>query len=419
MEESQKIRTFNSTFKGANPTSLNACVGENGIQNTQTYAEGYRDAAKLLLDDVVRKNQHTNDTSDINTLIFPIVFCMRHAVELQLKDAISTLNDLRPNHNVQNYKISGSHDIGLIWKFFRKESMKTDRRYEPLNAKLATYVSDIAEIDPTGQTFRYPHDISEDKHLTQTPIINLRNLKIRFESLQILLIELDNLNNLLIEEYSQGTHTQELSRHDLLHIAKELPDRHLWGSKSDNFVTIKRSIRDHYGISNGKFSKAGYLIEHHYEFSKLIGIESPLNYAKEEDFVIFFEISNKLHTDEKSNKDSLGTDYFSRFDTDAGIQQIIEYSDLSALCTQECIDKISQHSMADIATIFELGRKHTYCEYYQKHLKNIEEEFTSYSSNTEDYSRKVGHILEKTNAKEAILNGLEILGQETIISCLS
>ncbi len=43
----------NSTFRGAAPTWANACVGNNGSPGIIDYAEGFADAATVLLDQVL------------------------------------------------------------------------------------------------------------------------------------------------------------------------------------------------------------------------------------------------------------------------------------------------------------------------------------------------------------------------------
>jgi len=406
-------RIFNDTFQGSDPSWANACVGENGGQDIETYADGFKSAPKILLDEVLNKGHLT---VLVDTLIFPIVFCIRHAVELQIKDSIKKLNLIRANREVESYKISASHDIGNIWAFFKEHADNTDRRYQDISSKIEPYISDIAEIDPTGQTFRYPHSNEDEKHLTKTPIINYRILKQKFSELEVLLDELNRLNNYLIEEYGQNTHTPELSRNDLKEIAKKLPDRTAWGDSLE-FKCPKIDIRRKYGLSNKKFSSALNIIQKHYEFSQEIGIEIPLFHASANDFIIFFECLNEIHPEKDQAQQGLGMDYFNRSAID--IERIQQHAEIRSKCVTSCIETLRVEALADISAIYELGRHNYYSEAYLFLAERGVRSFTMYSRETgNSFRSEVNHHLSKTNAKTAIIEGLKKLGQQTILNAL-
>ena len=145
----------NTTFLGSDPIWANACVGDNGYINYLTYAEGFSKAANLILDHLLQ-----NNGNDIDSFIYPVCFNMRHSIELRIKGAIEEIDQLAKIKELQLplFNLAGSHDIGNIWNYFRQNSELLDLRFKDLNDLLDQTIIDIAEIDSTGQTFRYPFD---------------------------------------------------------------------------------------------------------------------------------------------------------------------------------------------------------------------------------------------------------------------
>jgi hypothetical protein len=136
---------------------------------------------------------------------------MRHSVELRLKGAIEEIGKIAKLKNVNiSFDLSGSHDIKNIWTFFKLQSEKLDQRYEEINSIIEPTVLDIAEVDSTGQTFRYPVDAESQKHLTNVSLINTLVLKKQFNKLEEGLDDLHNLNLFLLDEYSLRTFTNVL-----------------------------------------------------------------------------------------------------------------------------------------------------------------------------------------------------------------
>ena len=199
----------NTTFIGGAPTWANACVGENGFPGYWEYAKGFSQAATILIDVVLRGRglEHS-----VDEMVYPVCFNMRHSVELRLKGAISelTLIEKCRCRDLQ-FDFAGSHDIGNIWGFFAEKARAVDDRYEPIISRLDKRVIDIAEVDATGQTFRYPLDTESQKHLVDVSIINFVVLKESFAELEAALDDLHRLSRYLLDEYACGSFTKRLS----------------------------------------------------------------------------------------------------------------------------------------------------------------------------------------------------------------
>ena len=65
-----------------------ACVGENGGTDNDTILTGFRDAAIILINKI--KNEHGTE----DELIYPLVFSIRHSIELSLKIIIEYTREI-------------------------------------------------------------------------------------------------------------------------------------------------------------------------------------------------------------------------------------------------------------------------------------------------------------------------------------
>ena len=100
----------------------NACIGKQGHE--LNYVDGYMEAALELADAVIEKRLF--DKRD--TLVFPILYNARHAVELTQKFVIRQLQDSRllaPNPSM-------NHDILQHWKLI-ESAAGTDEALKELS----------------------------------------------------------------------------------------------------------------------------------------------------------------------------------------------------------------------------------------------------------------------------------------------
>lgn len=264
----------NSTFIGAEPFQLNACVGENSYINYLTYAEGFSKAANLILDQVLATNGN-----DVDSFIYPICFNMRHSIELRLKGAIEEINTLAhiKKLKLDEFNLAGSHDIGNIWYYFQTNSENLDQRYKKINDALTVTILDIAEIDSTGQTFRYPFNTENQKHLTEQRNISCLVLKNAFVELEKNLDNLHHLNEMLIEEYKVGTFVGKLSRSQIFNLVSDLPQKEKWASNLD-----KPKLKAQYSLSSNELTKTLNFIQNNYELSYKIGVNKSLISIKDD-----------------------------------------------------------------------------------------------------------------------------------------
>lgn len=399
----------NSTFRSSEPVWANACVGDNGNPQIIKYANGFSTAANLLLSNVIESG---GIDYPVDEFIYPICFNMRHAVELHLKGTAHDLEELA-NHRVgiPKFNLNGSHDIGSIWNYVLEHATALDKRYEPLTARLGPCIKDIANIDPTGQVFRYPSDTDKKKHLTKIAVINVIVLKHKFNALERLLSELHRLNQTLLEEYSWGSYTAKLSRSDLLDIVKLLPPKINW--KSQEFDEIKKSVKAQYGLTGNELSKAIRIIQNNYEMAQFINATPTLLHITDTVLFAFFDIWTKLHHiyNLKRSPSIIGS--ASLFDGNKNILEKIKrrfkildesWKELSLILTPE--------RLAELKALFYFYKEFDYSEKFKEiyeteygYLFMLNEKYP------DQYKEKAFHLLDKTNALKNILHSLYFLGQ--------
>lgn len=407
--------TMNSSFKnqifhGAGPTWANACVGENGDPKIFEYALGFASAATALLDSAI---ECEGTTLKVDTLVYPICFSMRHSVELFLKSfaaSLATISEIRRTR-LQKFNAAASHDLALIWRFVRESAQETDNRLmEPIN-KLERYIQDLSQIDATGQVFRYPFDINNKKHLSEVSIVNFYVLREQFEITKELLISIDSLTERLIEEYGQGTFTRSLSRHQLCHLATELPARETWTNES--FRDIKKHLISQYNLSSTEFSKALHLIQTNHEMASHIGIQVPIEGLKIEKLLCFFDGWFQVHDRKNVITPPPPT-----------IVDGLDFIEVNKRCTQRQViardlaKKINFVDFSAIEALFHFEEEAPFSEAFERLLKIHQRRTNRYKNHADEYQIALDKKLGSIRALERILYALDMLGQRDSIEAL-
>ena len=133
-------------FKSGGYRSLAACVLPADIG---LVAVGYKDAADALIAGLVEHGRN-------DALIFPIVFCYRQYLELQLK-AITAL--------VEKFEETGdeferTHDLKKLWSSLKPRlEAEIDQQEQGALAVVEDCILQFHDFDPKGETFRYPQPV--------------------------------------------------------------------------------------------------------------------------------------------------------------------------------------------------------------------------------------------------------------------
>ena len=144
---------------------LNACVGNNGgPYDLYDYAHGYFQAAQALL------AESRKPGAIIDILVYPACLTFRHAVELFLKYLVTELARLAETDDI----FTKNHRLSKNWETAKRLLAKTKFPASAVQiATLDTVVKALEDIDPRGETFRYPESFKNEQHLAEWSLINL------------------------------------------------------------------------------------------------------------------------------------------------------------------------------------------------------------------------------------------------------
>lgn len=393
----------NKTFRGSEPTWANACVGENGAPDIIDYASGFAAAANALLDSAIA-TQGIELTVD--TLVYPVCFTMRHAIELFLKSAAEDLIGIGEMRGVAlpPFSQKESHDLGVIWRYVRGHALATDERLAEVVSGLDEYVLDVAAMDASGQVFRYPFDLENRKHLTEIGIINFLVLKVRFSEVERLLLALSRMTETLVAEYRWGTFTKKLSRHQLRQLATELPPRSAW--KEVSFDDVKASLMAKYKLSSNDFCKALSRIQQRHEMAACIGIQVPIPGFTLEALQCFFDhwckVNELKHVIEPPPPRIVGSGELH--------DAVRDHTD-RLVSAKALASEISFEEFAAIQALFEFEDEAPVSEAFDRALSIHQRRIHRHRADPDEYMRVLTKLMGKIRAFERILYSLDMLGQ--------
>ncbi|GEK13025.1 hypothetical protein [Aliivibrio fischeri] len=395
------MRITNSTFRGGEPSWANACVRSNGSPSYVEYAKGFSKAANLIIDQAL---DYESVHFHVDDMVYPACFNMRHSVELRLKGVIEDLEVIAKWKGRRiEFDLVGSHDVGNIWEFFKRESEALDIRYQSINEKIEPTILDIADVDATGQTFRYPVDRDSRKHLIEVAIINFNVLKAKFTSLEK---ELDNLlflTEFLREEYSLNTFTTKLSRKELFFLAGKLPNITSW--RNDTFKETKKKLMEQFSLGSRDLSKAIDLIKSNYELSHKIGSRLPLKGIDEYDLIWFLDFWMELNPEILSRKNH--TSGLAELDVDSMLDSLERDAKVKEKFWDNLNGYLTPESLAGLNAIFYFARDKKFSERYVTFYENELQESTMHFN--ECVWSSFMHMADKTNFFDNLVMSLFFL----------
>jgi hypothetical protein len=343
---------------------------------------------------------------NVDDLIYPICFNMRHSIELRLKWAIEEIIKISILKGINlEFDLNGSHDIGNIWDFFQRESNLLDRRFIKINITLHQTIKDIADIDATGQTFRYPKNSESKKHLVSAGgIISCRILLIKFTELEKNLDTLHYFIGYLSDEYRFDTYTKNLSRADIFNIAKQLPDRSDWSN--EEFKAIKAALISQYQISSNELCKACNLIQENYETAYFVKKDLTLLGLTEAQILEFLSFWVKLNPNfrDRSPQNITLISFDSSMFEEMVLRDAVKKETIETL-----YNSITPEYLADLNALFYFARDLDFSEGYQE-TYDLELRNAKFNANNKkEISSNFLHIFSKCNFIDNLLSSLYFL----------
>ncbi|ELZ5236962.1 transcriptional regulator [Vibrio parahaemolyticus] len=433
----------NNTFSVGVNGNFNATVGNNGsgvpigeARSNIDYAIGFSSAAIELIEVALTSQKLENC---VDYLVYPICFNMRHAVELQLKKVwkdLSILAEYRKarltDHRNDKIKASPSlrgkikpfpdldeastHDLFIIWNLIEEYAPLIDARFVKFIDLLTPFINDLAEMDSTGQTFRYPASNESQVHLDDTPIINIEILKVRFTNLVEVLKFLEEVSQEMLYEYSWSDITNNLSHFDIIqatyHAATFLDD------DVPYYKAAKASVLKEFNISGNEYSQFIRISAKDKTINHLLNIDNQPEHLDMRSLVTFFDILDKVYPMADYVEKYTSSSSSSIFDISTAFgEEAIKKMYKKRQAIEDVSEKITLHQIAEIYALYEFHRQPCYIEIFDSELKRNIEELTMYQSrsHTTEIHDFIKHFFEKTNLIDGVLTSMWILNMKPLV----
>lgn len=370
----------------------NACVGVQGSETN--YVDGYLEAARILADRVIEGNL----MGSRDTLAMPILYNVRHGLELALKYAVDRLGRIGL---VPNREGTADHHILSYWRHL-DDARVPDRQVRELLVAIEPFVRSLSRVDGDGQELRYFTRQDGVRSLEDLAVVNLPHVRDSVERLAELLASLQERVAILRDEHGTGTHTTRCSRTDLDEIASMVGPHSTWTQES--FIGRKAAVMERFGLTRKAFSNAMDTIRASRPLAARIGIETNLAHLRDEQAV---ELARNW----------LGVfppaphDFVARLvrPAELGAKEIESYMAKVRDLVGKTEQGMSLEEFADVEAVFYLGRDRVHGEYYAASL-----EHTIERHRLEPRSRKIRHIVSKTNMLEGLIGGLRRVGRPSL-----
>lgn len=372
----------------------NACIGKQA--HPESYIDGYMDAALELVNAVIEKRQFLKR----DTLAMPILYNARHALELSLKH----MYDAFLEEKIVTTPLGINHDIRAYWTLLASAKLGDTELTQHVK-NLETYVISLSNIDDDGQELRYATTRDGKKSLKDKALCNLVVIRESLLKLQNIISDSKYRLEAFIDERRTKTYTNDLSRKDIETISRMLPPFDRW--RENIFKKAKREIKETYGIGSNKFSDAVDLIKNHRTMASCLGKEFNLAHLTAEKLRSVVQEWKVLHV--RNDLDVVGSDLVNT-DFDAFVGHIKKYEE----ARKNILRLLSEDEIADLETVFYLGRSALFCEFYEEELARVKRKHKT----DRNLAEAVRHLLEKRNFLEEIVQGLRILGNPTLAESL-
>ncbi len=439
-------RKENDTFSGGVNGRLNATVGHNGSGGAEgeprsniDYVNGFSSAALKMID-VALESQEVYLSLDY--LIYPICFNMRHAVELQLKKIWADLKELSRYRKIRlkahrDEKIrldpsklgklepfptieeASTHDLSKIWELIEEYAPLIDGRFVKFIDLLTPFINDIAAIDPTGQTFRYPASNTSQVHLVNTPIINIEILKVRFTNLVEILRYLEDTSEQMKYEYGWATITNNLSHFDVIQCAHHLASFIDCGTPYP--VAAKESTKHTYSISNSEYSQVVKIVRNNKSINHIVGNDNQPDHLDFESLCFLLNVLDKVAPMDEYREQHTKERHWSIFDlSSVSGEEIFKKMSIERDAIKELSKVLSKEQIAEIYALYEFYNQDCYFEIFQKYLEENLKELDSYKKKglEQEYTDFIRHFFQKSNLLQNMFSSMYILNMKELVNQL-
>lgn len=145
-------------------------------KNMSIYASGYELAEKTLFD----RLRQQEGGGDIDLIVYPWIFLMRHNVELLIKSIQRTGHQL----GLRDNDFDQTHRLGCLWKdtvdFLEDEDVLEAPKLQELKQDVKPCIEWLTENDESSYVFRYPENLKQVDHLPKTKRIDVVDVRKKY-----------------------------------------------------------------------------------------------------------------------------------------------------------------------------------------------------------------------------------------------
>lgn len=383
-------------FSLSEDSTWNACIGQQGDE--LHYVEGYLEAASELANAVIDKNM----LAKRDTLVLPILYNARHAIELVLKYVTGQLFDC----GVLAQRHPANHDIKGLWDHLVAADVADEAIRNYLKA-LERFVISLDRIDDDGQELRYHVNRDGETSLKGESLANIVVIRDNLKELSSVVDGLMHRTIGFVAELKSGTYTSRCSRADLREIAGMMPPLADWGTEA--FTQAKNAVKERFSLSNTQFSKAIDAIKGNREFNGMIGGETELPYLLDDEVMLVVEQWRIFHADREGKEpEVVEGGRFRSADLIANIKK-----------RRECVDALSgtitSHEAADLEALFYLGRG----DFFPEHFEERAAAYLETIGDDAELRARTARMLDKTNLLACLERGARRAGRLSLAEQLS
>jgi len=370
----------------------NAYVGRQSDETA--YADGYMEAALLMANAVIEGRL----MGSRDTLVMPILYNTRHGVELALKDAVRDLHRM----GLLREGPAIDHDVALPWRLLN-EGRFGDETLREIITTLEPYVLSLSRVDADGQSFRYARRTDEEISMADRSLVNLQRIRDSLAPLNEQLRSLQWRVAELFEERATGSFTTECSRRDLVAIARRLPPRSEWAS--DAFDIARAAVREQYGLSSNAFTRALNVIQTNREMGRIIGLEFALAHLSDDKVLRVLELWGPIWPlrAPRAPGPILLAEMMS-------LEAIQEAARVQTAADTALLLELGDDELADLETVYQLGRGSAYPEHYDEQLELRKNEHRVRGNRWE----LVHYLTGKGNLASSFARGADRLGRPSL-----
>lgn len=372
-----------------------ACVGKNGFVSQKNYYDGYKKAVNILEEKFVYNP---------DTLVYVILYSIRHSIELGLKICLSNLQKVTP----QTLLCKG-HSLKELFMESKKNAVKIDPRFDTLFKNIETSVLEFDAVDPTAQVFRYREDVDGNPHLENASRLDVdlacKNARTVFKQIdemiglsQEIIVDFEYQKKYFSDSLDQTipNYKFNLSFYYLNELVKILPGLSLLKNAEikKRKITIKSSLK----LSNKQIDESLKVIRSN-DFFKLILDDSEYGKKRINALERIESLIEKFNLQYCAKVDPMGIDFLS--DADTVYEKLNELSKLENIL----LPQIEKEEAVNVKFAF-------FVCYLAIHHNEFSSHFYWYDvyENPEKYIDDYKSYLIDRDTSERIKRGKEILG---------